>query len=223
MVPPAPRAASAPAGAAPAVPLKKSPLPPTGVIEQLTPAQSQELSRLALAIEVEDYFQVLQVHQSGKVADIKKAFYRESRIYHPDRVFHLADAAAKDHINTIYKRVTEAYYVLRDDQKRAKYLADITGPDRANKLRYSEASESELKAEAKKAAEDEFGTNPKSRQFFKSALADIANSNWSSAERNLKMGLTYEPGATKFKEKLTEVQRKLEDSRKNNGGGFMIK
>jgi DnaJ-class molecular chaperone len=209
--------------AAPAVPLKKSPLPATGVIAQLTPAQGQELSRLALAIEVEDYFQVLQVHQSSKVADIKKAFYRESRLYHPDRVFHLTDAAAKENITTIYKRVTEAYYVLRDDQKRAKYLADITGPDRASKLRYSEASEFEQKAEAKKAVEDEFGTNPKSRQFFKSALTDIANSNWSSAERNLKMGLTYEPGATKFKEKLAEVARKLEDARKNNAGGFMIK
>ncbi len=225
-VPPAVRPpSSSPSGltSATGVLLKPSPLPATGSIGQLTPAQTTELARLALAIDSEDYFQVLQVPQSAAAADVKRAFYRESRVYHPDRVFHLTDATAKDHINTIYKRVTEAYYVLRDDAKRRKYLADITGPERLAKLRFSETSEAEQKAEAKKAVEDEFGTNPKSRQFFKTALSDISNQNWVSAERNLKMGLTYEPTNQKFKERLVEVQRKIEEVRKNSGDAFRIK
>ena len=53
-------------------------------------------------------------------------------------------------------------------------------------------------------------------------MADIEKQNWASAERNLKMGLTWEPGNTRFKEKLVEVQKKIEDQRKS-GSSFMIK
>jgi DnaJ-class molecular chaperone len=178
---------------------------------------------MAFALEFEDYFQMLQVAQAATGPDIKRAFYRESRVYHPDRFYHLADGPAKEHINTIYKRVTEAYYVLRDDQKRKKYLSDISGPDRAAKLRFTEASETEQKIEAKKATEEEFGSNPRSRQFFKSALADLASQNFQSAERNLKMGLTYDPANQKFKDRLVEVQKKLDDQRRLSGDSFKIK
>jgi DnaJ-class molecular chaperone len=212
---------SSPSGAAP--PLKPTPLPVSGSIEALTPAQATELARLASALDDEDYFQMLQLPQRAVSGDIKRAFYRESRVYHPDRFYHLPSDDAKEHINTIYKRITEAYYVLRDDAKRKKYLADLAGPDRASKLRYSEASDAEQKAETKKAAEEEFGANPKSRQFFKSALADLAAQNWSSAERNLKMGLTYDPANQKFKDRLVEVQKKLDDQRRGSGNSFKIK
>lgn len=199
------------------------PLPETGPIESVTAAQAAQLAQLAEGLAAQDYFQVLQVPQNANAGDIKRGFYRESRVYHPDRFFHLADAQSKENIGAIYRRITESYYVLRDDQKRNKYLAGITGPDRAAKLRYSEASEVEQKAEAKKAVEDELSSNPKARQFFKTALGDFASQNWSSAERNLKMGLTYDSANTKFKEKLAEVQRKLDEQRRLTGDSFRIK
>jgi curved DNA-binding protein CbpA len=202
---------------------RQNPIAEAGPVEQVLPAQAAALERIAESMSEQDYFQILQLTQTATPGEIKKAFYRESRVYHPDRFFHLPEGEVKTHINTISKRITEAYYVLRDEVKRRKYLTDLAGPQRAEKLRYTEASESELRAEVKKAAEDEFGTNPKSRPFFKSALADIEKQNWSSAERNLKMGLTYEPGNARFKEKMAEVQVKLEASRKNLGDSFKIK
>jgi DnaJ-class molecular chaperone len=209
---------------APALPPRGSgPLPETGPIESVNPAQAEQLARLAKGLDSQDYFQVLQLPQSANASDIKRGFYRESRVYHPDRFFHLTDTQSKEHIGAIYRRITESYYVLRDDQKRAKYLAGITGPDRATKLRFSDASEAEQKAEAKKAVEDELSSNPKARQFFKTALADIGAANWSTAERNLKMGLTYDSANAKFKEKLAEVQRKLDEQRRLTGDTFRIK
>jgi curved DNA-binding protein CbpA len=192
-------------------------------VEQVSAAQAEQLSHLAQGLDALDYFQVLQIPDTAVALDIKRAFYRESRVYHPDRFFHLEDSQAKEDIGRIYRRITEAYYVLRDEAKRRKYLADLASPERAAKLRYTEASEAELKAESKKAQEDEFGTNPKARPFFKSAMTDMISQNWAGAERNLKLGLTYEPGNQKFKERLGEVQKKLDEHRRTSGDSFKIR
>lgn len=218
--PPAPAVVSAPA---PPPVQRRAAIPETGALEQVTPQQAAELKRLFEAFVKMDYFQVLQLAPTATTSEIKRAFYKESRIYHPDRIFHLTDAAAKQHLGDLYKRITEAYYVLRDDAKRKKYLADLGGPERAAKLRFTEASEVEQKNEVVKAREEEFGTNPKARQFFKTALADASNQKWDAAERNIKMALTFEPSNARFKEKLAEVQVEIEKIRKATHSGFTIK
>lgn len=192
-------------------------------METISAQAAAELRKMATQLDAMDYFQVLGLAQSAVGGEIKKAFYRESRTYHPDRFFHMPDSQVKDDIGHLYKRITESYYVLKDDQKRKKYLADLASADRANKLRYTEASEAEVKAEARKVVEEEFGTNPKSRPFFKSGLADFDKQNWEGAIRNLKMGLMYEPGNTRFKEKLVEAQKREEDERRKRGPNYMIK
>ena len=227
IVPPAPPPAAAPrpavtspsTAAAPRV----SPLPSTGAIETIDPQQAAALRTLAKGLTSIDYFQALGVTQAATSGDIKKAFYRESRTYHPDRFFHLADTQEKTDVSSIYKRVTEAYYVLRDDTKRKKYIGDLASAERAFKLRYTDATESELKAETRKTAEEEFGTNPKARPFFKTALAELEKGNLPAAQTALKMGLTYEPGNVRFKEKLAEVVKKIEDARRGQAPSFLIK
>jgi len=61
-----------------------------------------------------DYYEVLGVDKSAGDADIKKAYRRLARKYHPD-VNKEADAETK------FKEVQEAYEVLSDSQKRAQY------------------------------------------------------------------------------------------------------
>ncbi|NNC17443.1 DnaJ domain-containing protein [Corallococcus exiguus] len=163
-----------------------------------------------------DYFELLGLERTAVPGDIKKAFYKESRVYHPDRFFHLESKALKDQVNELYKRVTEAYYVLRDDTKRKKYLSDIAGPDRAQKLRFTDASESETKAAAKKEQEEQIGTHPKGRQFYTQAQKDLESGNPSAAERNLKMALTYEPANARYKEALAEAQKQTADKSKGD-------
>ncbi|WP_281255373.1 J domain-containing protein [Cystobacter ferrugineus] len=183
-----------------------------------------ELAERCARLDQMDYFEILRVERTASPADIKKAFYRESRAYHPDRFFQLQDKEVKERVNELYKRVTEAYYVLRDDAKRRQYTADVSGPERAHKLRFTEASESETRAASKRQVEEQIGTNPKGRQFYQTGAADADAGRWASAERNLKMALTYEPANTRYKEKLAEVQKVLlEESRKQGGDGFKIR
>jgi DnaJ-class molecular chaperone len=226
LVPPAPPAAARTpaAGAATTAPVqRRSPIPATGAIEAITPQMAAGLAQFVKALDGYDYFQVLGVAQTASPSEIKRAFYTESRTYHPDRFFHLPESEAREHLGTLYKRITEAYFVLRDDAKRKKYLLDITGPERQSRLRYTEATEAELKAEARKSQEEEFGSNPKARPLFKQALADVDAQNWAAAERNLKTGLMYDPGNKRFKELLAEVQKKAEEHRKATSTGYAIK
>ncbi|QRO02786.1 DnaJ domain-containing protein [Archangium violaceum] len=170
-----------------------------------------------------DYFEVLMVERTATPADIKKAFYRESRGYHPDRYFHLQNKELKERVNELYKRVTEAYYVLRDDAKRRQYTADISGPERAQKLRFTESSEAETRAASKRQVEEQIGVHPKGRQFYQTGAADADAGRWASAERNLKMALTYEPANTRYKEKLAEVQKVLQEEARKQGDAFKIR
>jgi DnaJ-class molecular chaperone len=217
--PPPPPAA--PASRAPATP---PPPPPQATAKgTLDPQQIAELEARCAKLDQLDYYEVLQLPKEATPGDIKKAFYRESRSYHPDRFYQLDSKALKDQVNELYKRVTEAYYVLRDDTKRKKYLSDITGPDRAQKLRFTEASEAETKAALKKEQEEQIGTHPKGRQFYQQGVNDLEAGRLSAAERNLKMALTYEPANARYKEKLAEAQKKLNEESKAKGESFKIK
>ena len=166
-----------------------------------------EAAALAQVLDELDYFQVLKVGQAASPNEIKTAYYRESRAYHPDRFYQLPNLELKESIGRIYKRINEAYVCLRDDVKRAKYLADVNGPDRERKLRFVEASEQELK----KDKEQEIGATPQGRKFYMAGLQDMAAQRFAAAERNFKMALTYEPNNANYKAKRDEAGKLIKN------------
>ena len=167
----------------------------------------QEVAALVQALDQLDYFGVLKLSQTAGVAEVKAAYHRESRAYHPDRFAALPDQALREQIGRIYRRINEAYTVLRDDARRKKYVADMAGPDRDKKLRFTEADEAEVKDAQKKKIEEQFGQTPNGRKFYAAALTDIQAGRWEAAERNLKSALMYEPQNAKFKEQMALVEK----------------
>lgn len=69
-----------------------------------------------------DYYQILGVGENAGAAEIKKAYRKLAVKYHPDKNAGNKDAEER------FKEISEAYYVLGDDQKRQEYdLAKKSG------------------------------------------------------------------------------------------------
>lgn len=74
-----------------------------------------------MAVKFKDYYEVLGVPRTASDADIKKAFRKLAREYHPDV------AKTKKGAEEKFKEINEAYEVLSDPAKRKKY--DELGPN----------------------------------------------------------------------------------------------
>lgn len=74
-----------------------------------------------MAVKFKDYYEILGVPRDASEEDIRKAYRKLARTYHPDV------AKDKSTAEERFKEVSEAYEVLRDPAKRKKY--DALGAD----------------------------------------------------------------------------------------------
>ncbi len=74
-----------------------------------------------MAVEFKDYYKILGLSRGASADDIKKAFRKLAREYHPDVAKDKTKAEEK------FKEINEAYEVLSDPEKRKRY--DTLGED----------------------------------------------------------------------------------------------
>src|SRR5437763_9254154 len=74
-----------------------------------------------MPVQYKDYYETLGVPRTASDVDIKKAFRKLAREYHPDVAKNKKQAEEK------FKDINEAYEVLSDPAKRKKY--DQLGPN----------------------------------------------------------------------------------------------
>jgi curved DNA-binding protein CbpA len=86
-----------------------------------------------------DLFEVLEVSQKADTEEIKKAFLRLAKIFHPDLVGNCGDAAVIDQMDDIFARLNEAHEILTDSKLRMEYESALAEHGKPTGARPQEA------------------------------------------------------------------------------------
>lgn len=159
---------------------------------------------VAQIIDELDYYKILSVPRDATLGQIRQAYHKQSRMFHPDRYFHVEDETFKQGIYAISKRVTEAYVTLRDVQKRRFYDKQLE-ESQGQKLRYDEESAQQQKQSKK----EEIGKTEQGRKMYQQGMREFKSKQYEKAERSFKMALAYEPDNELFKKMADESGRNI--------------
>lgn len=188
---------------------------------------------LARMKTAKDYYEVLDVPQIATSDEIKDAYHKLARQYHPDR-FHQGDAGLRTEIGSAFARIAQAYEVLSDSDQRAAYDkrqgptsrgAVTAKPERGkessaakkdNRAKLSfrrgmEALEQDKFDEAARLLAEAASLEPREARYraqFGRALTFLPNSR-RIAESELQAAVAMEPNNSAFRVMLAELYQRV--------------
>ncbi len=172
---------------------------------QINPEFVAQVGKIFGLLDSLDYFQLLRVGTDADAGAIRSGYHKQSRAFHPDRYHYLRRSELQEQLRAISKRITEAYVILRDDEKRARYLQNIQLPNRDEYLRYVEKHEAVEQQESR----DEAGSTAQGRAMYEKAADAHSKGDIAGAIQSLKMAMVYEQDNAAFAELLTRWQQQL--------------
>jgi tetratricopeptide (TPR) repeat protein len=131
-VPPPPAATPPPPAAPPPVAAPVPPSPPAGpgpgAVDEKTAERRREIVEAWEGLKTRTHFEVLGLSRSVGEAEVKEAYFRLAKRFHPD-VHHGASLGdLRDKLEEVFIRLGEAYDVLRDPRKRGDYEQRLGRP-----------------------------------------------------------------------------------------------
>jgi curved DNA-binding protein CbpA len=158
-----------------------------------------------------DYYTLLGAEEDASSRDIKRAFKRFARKYHPD-VYVDAPAEKRERASEIYRRGSEAFQVLTDKKYREAY-DKVLSSGKALRLTPEEmdrahAPEPTAPPEKKRSHPV---TSPAARAYFDKAVVASKAKDWRTAWRALSAALELEPDNAFLRKRFGQVDRGLRD------------
>jgi curved DNA-binding protein CbpA len=154
--------------------------------------------RVSSTLDQRNYYQLLNLAPNADGSQVRRAFYGIAAQLHPDRFQALADPHTRDRLERIYARISEAYRVLSNTEKRAAY--DRSLPE--GKLRYDFAQRD---PQAPRNPEDNI-KNADAKRFFRMGMTCLARKDWKGAIMNFNFAKTYDATSPVIAEKLAQAQ-----------------
>ncbi len=84
-------------------------------------AERESIEQAYAALQHRDNYQVLGVSQTATASEIKKAYFRLAKAYHPDRHLEPEMVNLKEKLETLFTAIHGAYETLSDPAKRQEY------------------------------------------------------------------------------------------------------
>lgn len=96
--------------------------------DRISSVSLEEIREAYRNMERQNYYQILGITPHDSREEIKRAYYRLAKLYHPDRHFEEAFREVKKELEALFAKIKEAYDHLSNDTKRAEYNASLSRP-----------------------------------------------------------------------------------------------
>lgn len=88
----------------------------------------KQLIAKSAVVETQNLFEVLEIPLTATRDEVKQAYFVAAKRYHPDRLVSMGLESLRPDVEKIFRRVSEAYGTLFDDERRNDYKATLGKP-----------------------------------------------------------------------------------------------
>lgn len=171
--------------------------------------------RAVLAFEQKldrSYAEILGVAQDADAKTVRRAYFKLSKDFHPDRYFrkNLGDFA--DRLDRVFCAIAEAYELLSDPSARAEMEKSMAAPAagatagprlKGRTTPHAFSLVARIDRERKR----------KARQYFEAGRAAMSREDWAEAAQQLRLAIASDPGNAEYKEPFGEANRRTNEIR----------
>lgn len=121
----------------------------------LTPEQKTRISAMIEILDNQNLFEFLGVTPDAKKREYKRAYFKVSKEFHPDRFYGKSLGEYGPQLSRIFETATKAYAMFSDERQRMRYIAKVKGENAGTKqtkeehasMLFSRACETEIRGE----------------------------------------------------------------------------
>lgn len=203
----------------------------------LAPELQREILVFEQRLDEVGYHEILGVGRGADAREIKLAYFRLSKTYHPDRYFRRRIGDFDQRLDRIFKRVVEAYELLSDPTTRAEIERSMPPPPprvAPEEGAYREAQAGRSDPIGKPAPQPRGYRTPsrmenlerlrqrfkiprkmlaerqfKARQFYQAAQVAAHQKSWLEAAASARLAIAFDPWNRSYKEGFAEIQSEV--------------
>ncbi|OIP29187.1 MAG: hypothetical protein AUK47_28060 [Deltaproteobacteria bacterium CG2_30_63_29] len=167
------------------------------------PAISEEVERfLAHSDEETDHYRVLGVERTAGVVEIRGAYLKLMKAFHPDNYFNRIGEELQTKLETAYQKVVSAFDILADQKRRDKY--DISLGHFAGAVDGSSEDVKRKRAELEEYRSKNAARIRKAKDLWDSALEDEKAGRLKDARSKVQLAINFDPKNPMFERKLQQ-------------------
>jgi DnaJ-class molecular chaperone len=148
-------------------------------------------------LDTYNYYQLLGVDRRASAEEIRAAYFRIARVLHPDRHVREPDPARQRSLVRAYARLSEAYRVLIDDERRRDYDAAVEQGNR--RLRDAGAPKAPKLVDARDPRSEQ------ARQMLERGRGYLDKGERAKAKAQLELARQLEPGSPAIAAALADL------------------
>jgi curved DNA-binding protein CbpA len=168
----------------------------------------------------ESYHEILGVEPSAEPREIKRAYFRLSREFHPDRYFRREIGPFARRLERIFRKLLEAHEMLSDPMARAemeKSLAQGAArelqPARSAEPRVAPEEAQRRLKQISAQAKVVMARRLKAKHYFETGMAAFRAARWLEAAASVRLAIAFDPANGAYRESFGEVQQRAHEER----------